>query len=104
MWIQIESMRIISKRPLREFWERHTDAKLPLQAWYEDALRAEWKTPTAIKRIYANASFLSDNRGVFNIKGNSYRLVVKVEYDRSQAYIRFVGTHEEYSRIDAATI
>ncbi len=97
-------MRVISKRPLREFWEKHTDAKAALQAWYDDTLRAEWKTPGDIKRIYGNVSILVDNRVVFNIKGNDYRLVVKVHYDRGQVYIRFVGTHRAYDEIDAKTI
>jgi mRNA interferase HigB len=97
-------MRVISKRPLREFWEKHADAKAALQGWYDDALRAEWKTPAAIKNTYGNASILADNRVVFNIKGNAYRLVVKVQYDRGQVYVRFVETHEEYDRIDATRI
>jgi mRNA interferase HigB len=97
-------MRVISKRPLREFWEKHPEAKRALQAWYEDALRAEWQTPAEIKRTYGNASLLADNRVVFNIKGNDYRLVVKVHYDRGHVYIRFVGTHRAYDEIDAETI
>ena len=97
-------MRVISKKPLREFWEKHTDAKAALQAWYEDALRAEWRTPGEVKDSYGNASIIGDNRVVFNIKGNDYRLVVKLHYDRGIAYVRFVGTHREYDRIDAETI
>lgn len=97
-------MRVISKKPLREFWEKHTDAKAALQAWYEDALRAEWRTPGDIKDSYGTASIIGDNRVVFNIKGNDYRLVVKLHYDRGVAYVRFVGTHREYDRIDAETI
>lgn len=97
-------MRIISKKALREFWETHSDAKAALQAQYEDALRAEWRTPKAVKETYGNASILADNRVVFNIKGNAYRLVVKVHYDRGQIYIRFVGTHSAYDEIDAETI
>lgn len=97
-------MRVISKKPLREFWERHVDAKAALQAWYADALRADWRTPGEIKASYRNASIIGDNRVVFNIKGNDYRLVVKLHYDRGTAYIRFVGTHREYDFIDAETI
>ena len=97
-------MRVISKRALREFWERHPDAKKPLQAWYDDALRANWKTSAEIKRTYGNASFLADNRVVFNIKGNDYRIIVKVHYDQGHLYIRFVGTHRSYDEIDAETI
>ncbi|MCU0502986.1 MAG: type II toxin-antitoxin system HigB family toxin [Anaerolineae bacterium] len=97
-------MRVISKKPLRDFWEKHTGARAALQAWYEDALRSEWRTPSQIKASYANASILGGNRVVFNIKGNAYRLVVKIHYDRGTVYIRFVGTHREYDGIDAETI
>lgn len=97
-------MRVISKKPLREFWEKHNDAKAPLQAWYDDALRSEWRTPQEVKQRYGNASIIADNRLIFNIKGNDYRLIVKVHYDRGQIYIRFVGTHREYDAIDAETI
>lgn len=97
-------MRVISKKPLREFWEKHADAKAALQAWYEDALRAQWRTPGEIKDSYRTASIIGDNRVVFNIKGNDYRLVIKLHYDRGVAYVRFVGTYREYDRIDAETI
>lgn len=97
-------MRIISRKALREFWEAHADARQPLQAWYHDTKKASWKTPDEIKKIYRNASFLANKRVVFNIKGNKYRLVVVVQYQHSIIYIRFVGTHKEYDKIDAATI
>ena len=97
-------MRVVSKKPLREFWEKHADAKVALQAWYEDALRSEWRTPSEIKGSYGNASIIGANRVIFNIKGNDYRLVVKVHYDRGYVYVRFVGTHREYDGIDAETI
>jgi mRNA interferase HigB len=97
-------MRVISQKPLRAFWEQHPDARPGLEAWYEDALRADWKSPTDIKRRYANASVVANNRVVFNIKGNTYRLVVKVHYNRGYVYIRFVGTHAEYDVIDVTTI
>ena len=97
-------MRIISRKVLREFWERHPDARQALQAWYADAKRATWKTPTALKNVYRNASIIANNRVVFNIKGNRYRLVVAITYEYGIVYIRFVGTHREYDRIDAATI
>ena len=97
-------MRIINRKPLREFWEEHADAKVALQAWYEDAQRSEWRTPSDIKRSYRNASIIGDNRVIFNVKGNDYRLVVKVHYDRGPVYVRFVGTHREYDSIDAERI
>jgi mRNA interferase HigB len=97
-------MRIISRRILREFWEQHPDAAIPLQTWFHDVERATWTVPADIKAVYRNASFLANNRVVFNIKGNHYRLVVLVVYQHGVVYIRFVGTHEEYDRIDATTV
>jgi len=97
-------VRIISRKTLREFWEKHPDAQQPLQAWYFDVKHSRWKSPTEIKNIYRNASFLPDNRVVFNIKGNKYRVVAAVQYDFGVVFIRFVGTHKEYDKIDAATI
>ncbi len=97
-------MRIISRRLLREFWEKHPDAAVPLQTWFHDVERANWSGPADIKSVYRNASFLANNRVVFNIKGNRYRLVVLVIYVHGVIYIRFVGTQEEYDHIDAATI
>jgi mRNA interferase HigB len=97
-------MRIISRRTLKEFWDRHPDAEQPLQAWYIDTKQALWKSPADIKDVYRNASFVANNRVVFNIKGNKYRLVVAVQYEYGIVYIRFVGTHQEYERIDASVI
>lgn len=97
-------MRIIALSRLREFWEKHPQAEIPLRNWYADASRAQWKSPADIKAAYRNASFLADNRVVFNIKGNDYRLVVAVHYNRGLMFIRFVGTHQQYARIDATTI
>ncbi len=97
-------MRIISRKALREFWERHPDARQALQAWYADARQVTWGTPADIKGVYRNASIIANNRVVFNIKGNRYRLMVAINYEYGIVYIRFVGTHKEYDRIDAATI
>ncbi len=97
-------MRIVARRTLREFWEKHPDARQALQAWYADVKQTEWQSPAEIKSIYRNASFLADNRVVFNIKGNQYRLIVAVQYRYGMVYIRFVGTHQEYDRIDAARV
>jgi len=97
-------MRIISRRILREFWEKHPDATIALQTWFHDVERATWNSPTDIKTVYQNASIVVNNRVVFNIKGNHYRLVVVVIYEHGVVYIRFVGTHEEYDRIDVTTI
>ena len=97
-------MRIISRRTLKEFWVAHPDAERPLQAWYANVKRADWKTPSDVKATYQNASFVENNRVIFNIKGNSYRLVVAINYQYRIVYIRFVGTHQVYDKINVATI
>lgn len=97
-------MRIISRKALREFWEIHPDAQNALEAWYLDVKQADWKTPSDIKHVYRNASFVANNRVVFNIKGNHYRIVVVVAYKWGIVYIRFVGTHSEYDKIDVTKI
>ena len=84
-------MRIISKRALRVFWERHADAKEPLLAWYREVVKEDWDTPARVKERYRSASIVGGNRVVFNIKGNDYRLVVKINYPGRIVYIRFVG-------------
>ena len=97
-------MRIISRKKIRNFWEKHSDARSALESWYADAKKANWNTPSDIKDVYKNASFVARNRVVFNIKGNKYRLVAAVQFEYGIVYIRFVGTHKEYDRIDATTV
>lgn len=97
-------MRIIAKKHLTAYWEKHPDAEQPLKAWHDEAAKADWKAPQGIKQRYRSASFLANNRIVFNIKGNDHRLVVAVAYRFGALYIKFVGTHAEYDKIDAATI
>lgn len=97
-------MRIIAKRTLREFWEQHADAEQPLQTWYKTTELAQWETPSDVKSDYGHASILADNRVCFNIAGNKYRLIVKIEYKFRIVYIRFVGTHAEYDAVDAETV
>lgn len=97
-------MRIIAKSTLEAFWKRHADAEQPLKAWHAEVAKAAWRGPGDIKRRYASASFLPDNRVVFNLKGNEYRLVAHVKYDFGIVFVKFVGTHAEYDRINAATI
>lgn len=96
--------RIIAKKTLREFWEKHADSEQYLKTWYETAKNSSWNSPNEVKKTYINASILKDSRVVFNIKGNSYRLIVKFNYVRQWAFIRFIGTHAEYDKIDADTI
>lgn len=97
-------MRVISKKILREFWEKHSDSEQQLKAWYQETSNAEWNSPNDIKTEYPSASILADNRVVFNIKGNNYRLIVRINYDYGMTWIRFVGTHAEYDKIDATKI
>ncbi len=97
-------MRIISRKKLKEFWERHPDVRQPLQAWYYDTKRALWKSPSDIKAAYQNASFVGKDRVVFNLKGNAYRLVVAIQYEFGIVFIRFVGTHQEYDRMEVTTV
>jgi len=101
---RILPVRIIALGTLREYWKRHPDAEIPLRSWYAAASRADWKRPADIKDAYRNASFVASSRVVFNIKGNDYRLVVAVHYNRGMMFVRFVGTHGDYDDIDAATI
>jgi len=96
--------RIFSKSTLREFWEIHADTEQYLKTWYEIVKNANWKTPTDVKQTYVNASILKNNRIVFNIKGNSYRLIAKFNFEKQWLFIRFIGTHIEYDKIDANTI
>jgi mRNA interferase HigB len=97
-------LRVIAKKTLREFWEKHSDSKQQLISWYQETCNIEWKNTKEIKKEYPSASFLTDNRIVFNIKGNSYRLIVKINFDYHMVWIRFIGTHAEYDKIDATKI
>ena len=96
--------RIFAKSTLREYWEKHSDSEQYLKTWYDTAMSSDWKTPNDIKQTYANASILKDGRIIFNIKGNSYRLMVKFNFEKQWAFIRFIGTYTEYNKIDANTI
>ncbi|WP_411885267.1 type II toxin-antitoxin system HigB family toxin [Polaromonas sp. YR568] len=97
-------MRIIALSTLRDFWVKQPDALEPLSAWYAIVSRAHWVSPAEVKSAYRNASFVAGNRVVFNIKGNDYRLVVAMHYNRQIAYIRFIGTHRQYDQIDASKV
>jgi mRNA interferase HigB len=96
--------RIFAKNTLREYWEIHPDSEQYLKTWYDTAMNADWRNPNDVKQTYATASILKDSRIVFNIKGNSYRLVAKFNYEKQWIFIRFIGTLAEYDKMDANTI
>jgi mRNA interferase HigB len=97
-------MNVISKRTLILFYEKHPEAKTALEVWYADAKKSVWNTPDDIKKIYASASFLKDNRIVFNIKGNDFRLIVHIDYPRKIVRVKFIGTHSQYEKVNAEEI
>lgn len=98
-------MRIFSRSTLVEFWSQHADAEVPLRLWFSIVEKASWTGPTDVKAVFGSADFLADNRVVFDIKGNSYRLIAQVKYGPLfLVYIRFVGTHAEYDKVDATTV
>ena len=95
---------IVSRKIIREFWEKHPDSDETLKTWYKVAMKADWKNSNEVKAQYRTASVVGDNRIVFNICGNKYRLIVKFNYEMQWGWIRFIGTHSEYDRINALTI
>ncbi|WP_201523851.1 type II toxin-antitoxin system HigB family toxin [Aliarcobacter butzleri] len=99
-------MRIISKKTIKDFYEQtlYQDSKESLEAWHKEAIKADWQNPNDIKKQYKSASLVGNNRVVFNIHGNKYRLIVKINYFAKVVYIRFIGTHKQYDKIDATEI
>ena len=99
-------MRIISRKTLKDFWEKpeYRDSEAHLKSWLVEARNALWKNPPEVKQQYANGSIIHNSRFVFNIAGNKYRLVVKIHYNRSVIFIRFIGKHEQYDQIDVENI
>jgi len=96
--------RIFAKSTLREYWKKYPETEQYLKTWYDTAMSCDWRTSADVKRNYANASILKSGRIVFNIKGNSYRLVTKFNFEKQWIFIRFIGIHSEYDKIDANTI
>jgi len=98
-------MQILAKRTLREFWLKHPRAETSLRTWFAIVSKAEWQSPTDVKAMFGgNVDFLADNRAVFDIGGNKYRLVVYIAYEHRRALIKFIGPHEEYDAINAVTV
>ena len=97
-------MRVIAKKILRDFWGTYPDSEQQLKTWYKEASKAQWSSPNKIKNEYAKASILKSGRVVFNICGKKYRLIVDINYERQWVFIRFIGTHSEYDKVDADKI
>lgn len=97
-------MRIIAKRTLRDFWQLHADAEGPLSAWHDQASREQWDSPARVQELHPTASIVGKDRVVFRLKGGAYRLVVSVFYPGGIVYVRFIGTHAEYDRINAEEV
>lgn len=95
---------IVSRKTLVEFYTKYADAETPLLIWYQTAMKKTWKSPAEVKKDYAVADIISNNQMIFNIKGNKYRLIVKFNFNMQWAWIKFIGTHAEYDKIDANTI
>ena len=99
-------MRVIAKSSLKNFWGQpgHADARGPLRSWYDEAVKATWASPQDVKSQYANASICGNNRVVFNVSGNKYRLVVEMQYRAGIVWVKFVGTHAQYDRVDVENV
>lgn len=93
--------RILAKSTLKAFWEKHPTSEQYLKTWHETVLKANWNNPNDVKQTFVNASILKENRIVFNIKGNSFRLIAKFNFEKKWVFIKFIGTHSEYDKIDA---
>ncbi len=98
-------MQIIAKRTLKQFWEKHARAQTPLKAWFAVVSLAQWDSPADVKQQFGSSvDFLADNRIVFDIAGNTYRLIVHVSYTYKRVLIKFIGTHADYDKINAETV
>ena len=96
-------MRVIGKKELEKYYRDHADAERPLRTWCEQVKEAEWKSPADVQQ-YRSARPIGNNRVVFNIKGKTYRLVAKINYEHAVVYVRFVGTHAEYDKVNAKEV
>ncbi len=97
-------MHIISRKTLLLYWAQYPETEQPLKSWFAEAGKASWNSPTDIKEKYRSASILKNNRVVFNICGNKYRLIVRINYSSKVVFIRFIGTHTEYDKVNAEEV
>ena len=97
-------MHIISRKALREFWEEYPDSEEALKAWHHEVDTIEWANSAEVKDKYRSASIINASRVVFNICGNKYRLIVAINYKFKIVYVRFVGTHKKYDRVNVEEI
>ncbi len=98
-------MQTVALRTLRQFWEKHPQAETPIRVWYAAVAKAAWKSPSDVKRQFgANVDFMNDNRLIFDLAGNKYRLIVHVSYTYKRVLVKFIGTHGEYDRVNAETV
>jgi mRNA interferase HigB len=95
---------IVARKTIVAFYTKHADAETPLLTWYKIAMKRNWKSPGDVKKDYSSADIVGNDRIVFNIKGNKYRLIVKFNFNMEWGWIRFIGTHAEYDKIVASTI
>ena len=97
-------MNVVARKTLQAFWTRHPKAEGPLKSWYEHVRAADWRSPQDVKNDFRSVDFVGDNRVIFDIGGNNYRVVVRISYTFKQVFVKFVGIHAEYDRIDAANV
>ena len=97
-------MQIIAKRTLRQFWERHPQAETPLKVWFAMVSKAEWSGPADVRAMFGSADFVADNRVIFDIGGNKFRIVARVSYRFKRVLVKFIGTHREYDQINPEVV
>jgi mRNA interferase HigB len=98
-------MQVIARRTLKEFWVRHPPAEGPIKAWFATVDKAHWSRPAEVKRQFgATVDFVGDNRVIFDLGGNKYRLIAHISYEFGRVLVKFIGTHAEYDRIDPETV
>ena len=97
-------MNVVARKTLQAFWTRHPPARGPLTSWYNHVKAADWRSPQDVRDDFRSADFVGDNRVIFDVGGNKYRVVVRISYTFKQVLVKFVGTYAEYDRIDVETV